>query len=48
MVGEGVNRLRAGRLSPLRRDGESRRVTDERMLRKGTALMRVEPFPTMN
>jgi hypothetical protein len=48
MVGEGSNRLRAGRLSRHRPDGKCRRVPDDRMLLKGTALMRFAPFPTMN
>jgi hypothetical protein len=48
MVGEGANRLRAGRLSRHRPDGESRRVPDDRSLWKGTALMRFAPFPTIN
>jgi hypothetical protein len=48
MVGEGVNRLRAGRLSPHRPNGESRRVTDDRVLWKGKALKRFAPFPTLS
>jgi hypothetical protein len=48
MVGERVNRLREGRLSPHRRDGESRRVTDHRTLWKWNALMRFAPFPNIN
>jgi hypothetical protein len=48
MLGEGVNRLRAGRISPQLPDGESRRLTDDRMLGKGKVLMRFAPFPTIN
>jgi hypothetical protein len=48
MVGEGANRLRAGRLYRHRPDGESRRLPDDRMLWKGTTLMRFAPFPTIN
>jgi hypothetical protein len=48
MVGEGVNRFRAGRLSPHRPEGESSRVTDDRVLCKGKALMRFAPFPNIN
>jgi hypothetical protein len=48
MVGEGLYRLRAGRISPQRPDVESRRGTDDRMLWKGNDLMRFAPFPTMN
>jgi hypothetical protein len=48
MAGEGANRLRAGRLSRHRPDGESRRVPDDRMLWKGTALKRFTHFPTIN
>jgi hypothetical protein len=48
MVGEGANRLRAGRLSPHRPDGESRRVPDDRLLWKWTALMRFAHFPNIN
>jgi hypothetical protein len=47
-VGEGVKRLRAGRLTPHRPVGVSRRVTDDRMLWKGHALMRFAHFPTIN
>jgi hypothetical protein len=39
MVGEGVNGLRAGRLSLHRPVGESRRVPDNRMMWKWSALM---------
>jgi hypothetical protein len=46
MVGEGINRLREGPLSLHRPDGESRRVPDDRMLYKRTALMRFAPFST--
>jgi hypothetical protein len=46
MAGEGLNRLRAGRLSRHRPDGKCRRVPDDRMLRKWTALMLFAPFPT--
>jgi hypothetical protein len=48
MVGECANRLRVGRLSCHRPDGETRRVLADRMLWKGTALMRFAPFPTIN
>jgi hypothetical protein len=48
MVGEGSNRLRAGRLSRHRPDGESRRVPDNRILWKGTDLMRFATLPTIN
>jgi hypothetical protein len=48
MAGEGANRIRAGRLSRRRPDGEFRRVCDDRILWKGTALKRFETFPTMN
>jgi hypothetical protein len=48
MAGEGVNRLRAGRISPHRPDGENRRGIDDRMLGKRNALMRFAPFPTIN
>jgi hypothetical protein len=48
MVGEGVNRLRAGRISNHRPEGESRRVIDERMLWKGNALMRFAHILTIN
>jgi hypothetical protein len=48
MVVEGANRHRAGRYSRHRPDGESRRVPDERMLWKRTALMRSVHFPTIN
>jgi hypothetical protein len=48
MVGERAKRLRAGRLSRQRPDGESRRVLDDRMLWKRTALMRFAHFPTIN
>jgi hypothetical protein len=47
-LGEGVNRNRAGRLSRHRRDGESRRLPDDRMLWKGNALKLFATFPTMN
>jgi hypothetical protein len=48
MVGEGLNRPRARRLSHHRPDGESRRGTDDRMLWQGTALMQFANFPTIN
>jgi hypothetical protein len=48
MVGEGVNRLRAERLSPHRPDSESHRLPDDRMLWKGAALMRFANFPIIN
>jgi hypothetical protein len=48
MLGEGVNRLREGRLSPHQPAGESRRVPDDRIFWKGNALMRFAHFPTFN
>jgi hypothetical protein len=48
MLGEGVNRLRAGRLSLLRPVAECRRVPDIRMLWMWTALMRFAHIPTIN
>jgi hypothetical protein len=48
VVWEGANRLTAGRNSSLRPDSDSRRVPDDRMLSKGTSLMRCAPFPTFN
>jgi hypothetical protein len=45
MVGEGMNRLRAGRLSRHRPDGKIRRVQDDRMLWKWNDLMWFAPFP---
>jgi hypothetical protein len=48
MLGEETNRLRAGRLSRHLPDGEIRRVPDDRMLWKLSALMRFVPFPTNN
>jgi hypothetical protein len=48
LLGEGVNRLRSGRISPHWPDGERRRVTDDRKLGKGNALMRFAPFTTIN
>jgi hypothetical protein len=48
MVGEGANRLTAGPYSRHRPDGESRRVLDERVLWKETALTRCANFPTIN
>jgi hypothetical protein len=48
MLGEGANRLRAGRYSRHQPDGESRRLPDEGMLCEWTALMRCEHFPTIN
>jgi hypothetical protein len=47
MLLEGTNRLRAGRLSRHRPDGESRRVPNDRMLWKWTALMLFATFPTI-
>jgi hypothetical protein len=38
----------AGRLSRHRQHGECRRLPDDRMLWKGTSLMRFAPFPTIN
>jgi hypothetical protein len=46
LLGEGVNRIRAGRFSKHRPECERRRVADDRMLWKGTALMRFATFPT--
>jgi hypothetical protein len=48
MEGVGANRLRAGRLSRLVPEGESRRLPDDLMLWKGTTLKRFAPFPTTN
>jgi hypothetical protein len=48
ILGECVNRLRAGRLSRHRPVCESRRVPDDRMLWKWIALMRFARFPTIN
>jgi hypothetical protein len=48
MVGEGANRLRTGRISRHRPDGESRRVPDDRMLWKETTIMRFATFPNIN
>jgi hypothetical protein len=48
MLVEGTKRLRTGRLSGHRPDGESRRVPDDRMLWKWTALMLFASFPTFN
>jgi hypothetical protein len=48
IVGEGAYRLRAGRLSRHRPDGESRRMTDERMLWNGATLLLFALFPTIN
>jgi hypothetical protein len=48
MVWEGVNGLRAGRISPHRPDGESRQVIDDRMLWKSNVLMRFTHIPTIN
>jgi hypothetical protein len=45
---EGTNRVRAVRVSHHRPIGESRRMPDDRMLWKGTALMRFAHFPTIN
>jgi hypothetical protein len=48
IVWEGAIRLRAGRYSRHRPDGESRRLPDDRLLWKGTALMRCAHFLTIN
>jgi hypothetical protein len=48
MVGEGASRLRERRLSRHRPAGESRRVPDDRMLWKGTALLRFATYLTIN
>jgi hypothetical protein len=48
IVGEGVNRLRAGHISPHRPDGECRRVIDDRMLWKCNALLWFAHVPTIN
>jgi hypothetical protein len=48
MVGEGANRLRAGRISRHQPEGKSRRKPDDWMLWNGTALMRFAPFPTIS
>jgi hypothetical protein len=48
MAGEGANRLRAGRLSRHRPEGECWRVPDYRMLWKGNALIRFAHFTTIN
>jgi hypothetical protein len=45
MLVEGANRLRAVRVSRHRLNGESRRVRDDGMLWKGTALMRFALSP---
>jgi hypothetical protein len=47
MVG-GANRIRSGRVSRHRPDGESRLVPEYRMLWKGTALISFANFPTIN
>jgi hypothetical protein len=47
MVGEGVNRIRAGRISRHRPVGECRRVPDFRMLWKGFTLISFAHFPTI-
>jgi hypothetical protein len=47
MSGEGAHRLRAGRFSRHRPDGECRRVPIDRMLWNGIALMRFAHFPTI-
>jgi hypothetical protein len=47
-VGEGVNRQRAVRVSRHRTCSESLRLSDNRMLCKGTALMRFAHIPTIN
>jgi hypothetical protein len=48
MLGEGVNRLRSGRLSRHRPDGEKRRMPEDRMLWKGNVLNRFATFRTIN
>jgi hypothetical protein len=48
MLGEGVNRLRSGRLSRHRPDGESIRMPEDRMLWRGNALKRFAHFATIN
>jgi hypothetical protein len=48
MVVEESNQLRAGRYSRHRPDGDRRRMPDDRMLWKGTPLMRCAHFPTIN
>jgi hypothetical protein len=48
MFGVGVNRHVAGRLSPHWPDGEGRRVPDDLIICKGTALLRFAHFPTIN
>jgi hypothetical protein len=48
LLGEGANGLRAGRPSRHRPVGESRRVTDDRMLWKWNTHMRFAHFPTIN
>jgi hypothetical protein len=48
MVGEGADRLRAGRLLRHWPDGESRRMLDDWMQWKGTALKRFAQFPAIN
>jgi hypothetical protein len=47
MVGEGAHRLRSGRLSRHPPNGESRQLTDDRMLWKGATLMLFAPVPTI-
>jgi hypothetical protein len=47
MVRERANRLRAGRISRHRSDAECPRRPDDRMLWKGTTLMRIATFPTI-
>jgi hypothetical protein len=48
ILGEGFNRLRSGRLSSHRPDGERRRMPEERMLWKRNALNRFAHFPNIN
>jgi hypothetical protein len=48
MAGEGANRLRAGRYSRHRPDGEPRGVPENRMLCRWTALRRCAIFPIIN
>jgi hypothetical protein len=47
-VWEGTNRLRAGPLLRHRPEGENRRMPDDWMLWKWTALMRFATFPNIN
>jgi hypothetical protein len=47
IVGQEANRIRAGRLSRHRPDGESRRMPDDRMLWKWNTLKQYSHFPTI-